>query len=210
MKKSRKIAVVALTMWMVSLVMPAIVLYDKEVLYTGTHILLLGWLSGNAAWFSNFFFIWSIAKIFSIDKAPIFSSTMAVLLSLDTFRLSEVLIDEGGGTSDVYGYSMGAVIWGLSILLALVSAGLRYVEQSENMEGYRYISPRSFKNSGLSCLVIYLVVVIVKYSSDHMGYIHPSEVHLLTADVIKRGKPCRSPVMRPQKPPLLLKKCGAR
>jgi hypothetical protein len=203
MMRSRKIVVSALFLWSVSLLFPAIIIYaQNKGPITGIYILLNGWFGFNAAWYANIFFIWAAFKIFGTGKAPVVSSVIAVLLALDTFRFEKVLMNAGGSYSDVFGYGLGAVVWGLAILLVLVASGQRYSEQLSE-SGNSGAMPATFlRNAGFVLIGVYSIFAIGKYFNDHTGYAHPSDASLLTIDVIKRGSLCRAPVMKPLEPAL--------
>ena len=131
---AKRLAGMAFIIWLCSLPLTGIKLYfhiyAKEAWIYGYNILATGWLSpfvGNFAWFANLFFLYGVVKL-RAGKPAITSSIIAAILSLDTFRFDQLLMNAGGSTAPVYGYGWGAVLWFLSLYLLMVAAGKREVE----------------------------------------------------------------------------------
>lgn len=134
---ARRFAYAAFALWLLSLPFVGIALYGRDEGMRGLYILLIGWLSPlvmNFAWFANVFFIYAFLQILKGSSATK-SSILACLIALDTFRLSRVLLDEGGGTAPVYGYGWGAVLWFLALNLIFIAAGIRIRELNVASKG---------------------------------------------------------------------------
>lgn len=124
---SNVIAAIALGCWVLSLPLTGLVLYSGQRKLPGYEILAMGWLSPivlNFAWFANVFFLFAITRLFRGD-VPLFSSAFAAILAFDIFRFHEFMLNEGGGSTPVYGYGWGAVLWVVSIFLLLVATGTK-------------------------------------------------------------------------------------
>jgi hypothetical protein len=162
------------------------VLYSGQRHLSGFEILAIGWLSPlvlNFAWFANIFFLYGIFRLLS-GGVPIKSAILAALLSFDTFRLSKILLDEGGGTSPVYGYGWGAVLWFASVFVMLTAVGTR---QRETNELHDYTQP-----FGLFLLMITLGTASYFAIHDRM-VANDAEAQRLTKIAFKRGKVCSTP-----------------
>lgn len=127
---AKALSLVALTLWVASLALTGLVLYAKQERVTGAAILAFGWLSplvGNFAWFANPLFLWSLLRL-RFGKPAVGLALLSTLLSLDAFRFSRYLLDEGGATTPVYGYGWGFVLWLAALLVLLAAAGTRQIE----------------------------------------------------------------------------------
>jgi len=102
-----------------SLPLTGIVLYSRHEHLKGYDILLNGWAAAlyhlNFAWFANVCFLYCARRVPLGWPLPVKSAVVAALLSLDTFGLSSVTMDEGGATTLVYAYGWGAFLWFLGI-----------------------------------------------------------------------------------------------
>jgi hypothetical protein len=154
----------------------------------------MGWLSPlvlNFAWFANLFYWYGALSILA-GKRPEVSAIIAVLLSLDTFRYSRHLLNEGGATTPVYGYGWGAYAWIISILLLLIAAGLRQIESSSEEEGNNWRT--AWKQGPLMVIGIALTIAIVTVTtyfaiSDRISA-NESETQRLSKVAFKRGDVC--------------------
>lgn len=129
---SRSLAALALGVWLLSLPLTGLVLYSNQMKLSGLGILAMGWLSPlmlNFAWFANPFFLIAILKLLLGNKSASKSAGAAALISLDTFRFDEYMLNEGGASTPVYGYGYGAILWLAAIFILLVAAGFREREQ---------------------------------------------------------------------------------
>lgn len=57
-----------------------------------------------------------------------------ILISLDTFRLDKLPLNEGGAESAIYGYGWGVAFWLLSFCLMLSAVGARRRESDQLIE----------------------------------------------------------------------------
>ncbi len=129
---STRIATFAAALWAVSLFLPALVGNGGRGL-SGMPILMLGWLGLNLAWFSNVFFLWALLRITRGRRPALSLAWIAILLSLDTWRVWRVPVDEGGTSIMVKGYGWGVVLWISALLLLGIAAGLRNVELAREL-----------------------------------------------------------------------------
>ena len=192
---AKTLANVAIVIWLCSLALPGIDLYFQ--LYSQRHwlpgyeILFMGWLSplvGNFAWFANLFFLYAFSQV-KIGRVPVKSSIFAALLSLDTFRFDQYMMNEGGSTAPVYGFGWGAVLWFLSITILLTAVGAQQPDSKENLKRSEY--------EWLRPLGIFLTVAILGASGFFAIYdrimANPMETQRLAGIAFKRGKVCRAP-----------------
>lgn len=120
----------ALVLWGVSLALTGLVLYADQRHIGGAEILVSGWLSPlalNFAWFANPVFIWVVLRV-QAGKNATGLTLLTVLLSLDAMRLSYVPLDAAGGSTQVYGYGWGLVLWFMAMAAMVAAAGTRKVE----------------------------------------------------------------------------------
>lgn len=186
------LAATALTIWGCSLALTGIVLYFEEKHLAGLEILATGWLSPimlNFAWFANIFFLYGILRLFSTG-VPIKSAILATLLSFDTFRFTHYLLNENGGTSPVYGYGWGAVLWFSSIFLMLAAVGKRRREiniSNRSMDTQEWLQPLGF-------VLLSATLGASSYFSIHDRMVaNSTETQRLTNIAFKRGTVCGAP-----------------
>lgn len=192
---AKNLANVAFVIWLCSLALPGIDLYfhmySERHWLSGYEILFMGWLSplvGNFAWFANLFFLYAFFQL-KAGRMPIKSSIFAAVLSLDTFRFDEYMMNEGGSTTPVYGYGWGAILWFLSITLLLTAVGTQQPDSGENIERpeYEWLRP----------LGIFLTVLTLGASGFFAIHdrimANPTEAARLANIAFKRGKICSVP-----------------
>jgi hypothetical protein len=166
-----------------------LVLYSGHRELPGFEILAMGWLSLivlNFAWFANVFFLYGVFGILS-GRRPIKASASAAFLSLDTFRFTEYLLNEGGSTTPVYGYGWGAVLWFLSIFLLLAAAGTKELETSKEprvQETYEFL-----RSIGIALILVTLVAAPY-FAVNDRSKANPTERERLSGLAFKRGKVC--------------------
>jgi hypothetical protein len=189
---ARQLSVTALTIWCCSLAFTGIVLYSGQKHLPGFEILAMGWLSPlvlNFAWFANIFFLYGIFRLLS-GGVPIKSAILATLLSLDTFRFSQYLLNEGGATSPVYGYGWGAVLWFVSIFLMLAAVGTRRRETNtfnKPSDMQEWLQPLGF-------VLLSITLGTASYFAIHDRMVaNPAEAQRLANIAFKRGKVCGAP-----------------
>ncbi|MBK8070685.1 MAG: hypothetical protein IPK34_01110 [Ramlibacter sp.] len=125
------LALLALALWLTSLALVGLVLYAKQRQILGTEILIMGWLSpliGNFAWFANPLFLWALLRLWAKNSA-VGPALLSILFSLDVLRFSTYLLDEGGGSTPVYGYGWGMVLWFAALFMLLAAVGTRQIEK---------------------------------------------------------------------------------
>lgn len=179
----------ALIIWLVSLALPGITTYGGSI--SGGVILFLGWLSLNPAWFANLFVGYAFFRISASAKsAPIVSVLVASVLSLFTFDLTRVLINEGGGTSPIYGYGVGAVFWFISICLYWIATSLRVMELNKTTPEIPTFLQNLFYRFGICMLLAVTVASIGLGITDRIGA-NAGERKYLKVTAFKRGEICR-------------------
>jgi len=189
---ARQLSVTALIIWCCSLPFTGLVLYSGQKHLPGFEILAMGWLSPlvlNFAWFANIFFLYGIFRLLA-GGVPIKSAILATFLSLDTFRFSQYLLNEGGATSPVYGYGWGAVLWFISIFLMLAAVGTRRREANTSnkpSDMQEWLQPLGF-------VLFSITLGIATYFAIHDRMVaNPAETQRLTNIAFKRGKVCGAP-----------------
>lgn len=186
------LALLALAFWLISLSLPGLVLYADQRTLPGYEILLMGWLSPlvfNFAWFANVFLLRAIYRLRS-GGTPINSAVFAVLLSLDTYRFTQFLLDEGGGSTPVYGYGWGAVLWMMSMSIVVMAVGARQREVAN--------TGQSSGERELLLPVGLILCAIVLGSSSYFAITdrmvaNSLETQRLSNVAFKRGKICGAP-----------------
>lgn len=180
---------IASIFWLASLALPGITAYRGS--YIGFLILLLGWMSLNPAWFANLFIGYAFFRIsVSAKSAPVVSILVASTLSLFTFQMNIVPTDEGGGTSPIYGYGVGAVFWFISICLYWIATSLRVRELNSGTSEIPTFVQNIFHGFGIFMLFVVTAGSIGLGIADRIGANTGEKKHLeITA--FKRGKICR-------------------
>lgn len=127
---AKTLAVIALIFWLASLALTGLVLYAGQRRLLGVEILATGWLSPlifNFAWFANPLFLWAVIRLHS-GKSALRSTLVSAVLSLDVLRFTVYVLDEGGGSTLVYGYGWGVVLWFVALTTLTAAAGTRQME----------------------------------------------------------------------------------
>lgn len=133
--KSRQVAGVAVLLWLVSLALPAFILFaengfGKSDFSLGWQVLLGGWLGPiglNFGWFANIFWLLAICTLIQKGGSAANSARWAAVVSLNTFTF-EFIPNAVNGGNPIYGLGIGAVIWLIAISLALLAAAIREKE----------------------------------------------------------------------------------
>ena len=130
---STTLSLIALALWIASLIFPALMFFpEKRVLY-GYEILVGGWAGIfvlNIAWFANVLFWWTFFEI-SLKKTSTNRALLTFLISLDAFLFFKMPYPFAVGHSPVYGYGWGAVFWLISMCLLVAAAGAVEIEKRE-------------------------------------------------------------------------------
>lgn len=189
---SRALSFIALALWVASLALTGIVLYAKQQRMIGAEILAMGWLSplvGNFAWFANPLFLWSLLRL-QAKRSAVGLAMLSLLLSLDTFRLSNYLLDEGGGSTQVYGYGWGVVLWFAALCVLTAAAGTRQIEARIDANGVEgtdeWLRPIGF------ALCISMLVAVAYLATQDRKQGNSTEQERLAGLVFKRGPICHA------------------
>ncbi|WP_455924090.1 hypothetical protein [Pseudomonas putida] len=190
---------VALTCWFASLFQMAVGASPKEV-HSGFFVLAMGWLSGNAAWWANIWFLLALLRIFFRRRSGILV-LMAVACALDSWRLTRYLLDEGGRHTQVYGYGWGAVLWWIAISLLIAANGS--LPPARDPDASRP-TPRHSWQYPAGLMVTTLLVLILggtAINQRHLG--NTAERARLQTFALKRLPVCRvEPASVPRQPRL--------
>lgn len=180
----------ALVLWGVSLAFTGLVLYADQRHIGGAEILIYGWLSPlmlNFAWFANPLFIW-VALRLQAGKPATGLTLLAVLLSLDAMRFSPFPLDEGGGSTQVYGYGWGLVLWYTAMAAMLAAAGTRQVELRMETQAPASID-EWLRPLGLAlCLVVPAAAGYLAFQDRKIA--NAIELTRLSGVAFKRGPVC--------------------
>lgn len=189
---ARQLSVTSLAIWIFSLALTGLVVYSGQKHILGITIFATGWLSPlvlNFAWFANIFFLYGIFNLLS-GRVPTKSAIFAALLSLDTLRFSQILLDEGGGKSPIYGYGWGVVLWFVAISIMVLATGKRQREIHE-------LNDRRNFNEWLQPLGFALFLITLGVASffaiHDRSIANPSESKRLSGIAFKRGLVCSTP-----------------
>lgn len=189
---ARRLGLIALFFWVSALPMTVFTLYSQHKQLTGIDILASGWLSPlilNFAWFANVFFLLGIVRLLK-GGTPFKAAICAALLSLDTIRIAVVMLDEGGGSSPIYGYGWGCVLWFVSIFLLLIAVGQQLTDKdaAAGVSGFGSL----LRSCGL--LLIFLTLGTTAYFTTHdHSEANAAETRRLQNIAFKRGKVCKIP-----------------
>lgn len=184
----RKIAGLALVCWLVSLGLVALGDTGHEV--SGLYVLLFGWLSlpqGNVAWLANAFFLIAIFWVF-IGVPSHICSVLALLLSLDTWNINQVSLDEHKQFV-FYGFGWGAVLWFLALALVLAASGAT----SSGDESDEASSP-TLRNLGL-LLAAAVLLGSGGLALNDRSLANTAERKKLQSYAFKRGPVCQAEVV---------------
>ena len=201
---SKNLTRISLGLWLASLPFTGLVLYAHQRELKGIEILAMGWLgllTLNFAWLANPFFLLTVWRI-SARKKSLGIATICLLLAIDTVRFSSMLLDEGGGTSSVYGYGWGAILWFTAICLALASAGTLEMEraaESTALSEPSNTSPDSIavRFVGFALGILVLTLTGIFFYRDH-SHANQAERLRLTGLAFKRGEVCAAPEPKTQ------------
>ena len=188
----QKLSLLSAVVWLTSLALPGFAIYSNLRHIPGYEILWMGWLSPlvfNFAWFANVFYFYAFFQLFS-GKSPVKSSFFSALLSLDTFRFSWYLFDEGGAKSLVFGYGWGAVLWIFSIFILLTAVGVKEKETREFTDIRNLFE--WYWPIGIIISVI-LVSSTVYFSIHDRAIANPLELNRLSGLAFKRLTVCATP-----------------
>ncbi len=202
---SRALAGMALALWFASLFLVGFVTSQSsspEPL-PGYHILQFGWMGLGvicAAWYANPLFLLSILLLTTTNKAPRSLSVIAFLLSLDTFRFANE--HSSPYIPSIYAYGLGAVLWFAALLMAMIAAGVRRIEERDGALTLRrfWTDPLTALGSITLCIGAALAV---HWTHDDRDGASETELRYLSLAPIKRGPVCKEHVAMPQKTMLL-------
>lgn len=194
---SKLIAGIAFCLWFTSLFLVGFV--DQGVSpWLGAQIFELGWLGLVvicAAWYANPVFLLSILILATNAKAPRLLAVAAVLLALDTFRFANM--PPNPNAPNIYAYGTGAVLWFAALLMVMIAAGVRHVEQRDGhlTFGKYCTDPLAALGSIFLCIG---AVLVVHWINDDRTDASASELRYLSLAPIKRGPVCKEFVAEPQ------------
>lgn len=175
-----------------SLPLTAFVLHYQQKHVIGLEVLAVGWLGllgMSFAWIANPLFLLSIVRLRRGKTASI-PSILAAVVALDTARFTQYPLDEGGGSSAIYGYGWGAVIWFAALSILLLAAGTREYERSMMAAGSVRMPPgASLRPLGFVCLALVLVSAASLAVFDRVRS-NTFEKSRLAGAAFKRGAVC--------------------
>ena len=79
--------------------------------------------------------LWSYLRL-QAGKNAEGQSLFAAFVALDTFRLSEYILNENGTTAPIYGYGWGVVCWFAALFTMVAAAGTHQVEQANTQHRF--------------------------------------------------------------------------
>lgn len=127
---SSGLSLVALALWVASMPLTGFSIYDQQRELSGLEILGSGWMvvfGLQFAWVANPLFLWALVRLWA-KKSAVTLSLLALPMALETILFSKLLLDEGGGSSPVYGYGWGFGLWLLAMCTLVAAAGTRQGE----------------------------------------------------------------------------------
>ena len=188
---ARALTVLAIVLWGSSLAFVALALYAGERKVYGAEVLATGWLALlglHVAWFANPLFLLSAVRLL-LGKSAVTLSILAAVASLDTVRFKTYLLDEGGATTQVYGYGWGAVLWFLSLAVTLAAAGTRQVELNR-AAGSDSKAGEWLRPLGFTTLLVVVLLAGYLAISDRLKA-NPREQQRLANLAFKRESVCK-------------------
>lgn len=196
---SKGLTLVSLVLWLASLSFTGLVLYAGQRELNGIEILATGWLgllALNFAWLANPLFLLTAWRIL-IRKRSLGLAVICLLLAVDTVRFHSIRLDEGGGSSSVYGYGWGAVLWFVAICLVLASSGMLELERYKRStasggRGDLPIESVLARFFGFTLVVLVPVVAGILFFRDR-SHANDAELSRLSGLVFKRGEVCSAP-----------------
>ena len=90
---------------------------------------LLGWmniLGAGISWLANPLLFLSWIMLFFAPKKSLICSALSVLLCLSFLRFNDIIVNEGGGHSDITGYGTGYWLWLVSCCVNCAGTFLVY------------------------------------------------------------------------------------
>ncbi len=195
--KATRLAFVAAGLWILSLCVPAIVGHDGSI--PGIAILLLGWwaiLGLSVAWIANIFFLWAFFRTIAGTRPPLPLAWIAILVALDTIRLTNIPVPEGNFT--VFGYSWGAALWFCALLVVGIAAGLRNIDIGKEAEPATELDENPALGARGSIRVFagalaLLVVGTTALALWQRTVVAPAERERFRMALVKRGSVCSTP-----------------
>lgn len=190
---------ISLALWLASLPLTGFVIYAGQKETKGIEILAIGWLGLlmlNFAWLANPVFLVTLWRI-SVRKKAIGLAIIGLLLALDTLRFTAMLLDEGGGHSDIYGYGWGAILWFMALCFALAAAGALEVERraeskANNVEAGIHPASSITKVVGFAIVVLALAITGTLFYKDRTRA-NQAELLRLKGLAFKRLEVCAAP-----------------
>ena len=195
---SNRLAKLAFLLWLASLLLPGLVFYTEKPL--GLNFLLVGWagpLALNFAWYANPLFLFATKKLITSRRSTTGSSIVATVLAADAFLFWELPLDEGGATTDLYGYGLGFLLWLAAILVLLAASGIRVMELEDTPLGFRHLRREPMVRN--SALILGIVVGSFAFwgIKDRLEA-GETERRFLKDVVFKLGPVCSVPDIKPQ------------
>lgn len=196
---SRSLAVIALTLWLLSLTQPAFIIEDgtvKPLIWSGLYVLGMGWLGGvllfTAGWYANLPFFFATFSLLSTRKLPWRAAILGLLLAIDTFRLDGF---PGGGRLDVYGYGLGVALWIAAFGCLTLAVAWRSAEQSDR--GSFFLAVRTPAVFSVLAILVASTTLYGVFAHRAMDHSNLTESAYLSPGSIKRGELCIEVVLTP-------------
>lgn len=130
-KNSSIFVVASLAMYVLSCFLPCFHVEEKENIYDGYFVLLLGWAGvfihagiriHFVAWYANILYF--IALFSHKHKVSILLAFLAFVVSLLFIGCPYIVVNEAGNISSITKIDIGYVIWVISILLLFIACGI--------------------------------------------------------------------------------------
>lgn len=158
----KRIITFSVVMYAISLILPILILDSHEELWSGYAVLIWGWLGiagiedgwsliGILGWWANLFYFYSLKEYLDFEELPIKVISWAIVLSLLSFFVDSLAINETPSYADVIAYGPGALCWFLAIL------SLAYVIFSESG---RTMQARLAYRLGVTLGILYVIQVL--------------------------------------------------
>lgn len=124
-------------LYIITCFLPCFYVEEKDNVYNGFFVLLLGWIGVfihddikfyYISWYANMFYL--ISLLLRKHNISILFAGLALIFSFFFIGCPYIIVDEAGHTSSIVKMDIGYVLWIISMLLLLIGVFLHYVQRN--------------------------------------------------------------------------------